>query len=72
MLAWNVLTTWWIWNASAPGAVGAFLANSLLMCFPWVLFRITKKKLGKPIGYTSLIAFWLCFEYIHLHDWGLS
>ena len=50
----------------------AFLANSLLMCLPWLLFRITKKKFGKAIGYTSLITFWLCFEYIHLHDWGLS
>ena len=72
MFAWNVLTTWWIWNASEPGAVAAFLANSLLMCLPWLAFRITKRNLGNSIGYISLIAFWLCFEYIHLHDWGLS
>ena len=34
MFVWNVSTTWWIWNASAPGAISAFLANSLLMCLP--------------------------------------
>lgn len=72
MLIWNVATTWWIWNASPPGAVGAFLANSLLMCFPWLGFKIAKKWLGEKIGYASLIAFWMCFEYIHLQDWGLS
>lgn len=72
MLVWNVATTWWIWNASPPGAVGAFLANSLLMCLPWLGFKIAKKWLGENFGYASLIAFWMCFEYIHLQDWGLS
>ena len=72
MFIWNVATTWWIWNASAPGAVAAFLANSLLMCFPWLGFKIAKKRFGTTIGYLSLIAFWMCFEFIHLQDWGLS
>jgi apolipoprotein N-acyltransferase len=72
MFIWNVATTWWIWNASAPGAISAFLANSLIMCLPWLGFKIVKKRLGEKIGYISLIAFWMCFEYIHLQDWGLS
>ncbi len=72
MLVWNVATTWLIWNASAPGAVGAFLANSLLMCLPWLGFKIAKKWLGEKTGYLALIAFWMCFEYFHLQDWGLS
>ncbi len=72
MFIWNVSATWWIWNASAPGAVSAFLANSLLMCFPWLGYKIAKKRLGEVGGYISLIAFWMCFEFIHLQDWGLS
>jgi apolipoprotein N-acyltransferase len=72
MFSWNILTTWWIWNASIPGALSAFLANSLIMCFPWLGFKIVKNRLGETRGYLSLIAFWMCFEYIHLHDWGLS
>ncbi len=72
MFLWNVATTWWIWNASEPGAAGAFLANSLLMCFPWLGFKIVKKKWGEKPGYISLVAFWMCFEFIHLQDWGLS
>lgn len=72
MFTWNIATTWWIWNASAPGALGAFFANSLLMCFPWLGFKIIKKWLGEKAGYLSLVACWMCFEYLHLHDWGLS
>ncbi|MBU3744875.1 MAG: apolipoprotein N-acyltransferase, partial [Sediminibacterium sp.] len=38
MLIWNIGTTWWIWHATAAGAVAAWLANSLLMCIPWILY----------------------------------
>ena len=72
MFIWNISTTWWIWNASAPGAVAAFLANSFIMCLPWLGFKIARAKLGDNGGYAALIAFWMCFEYIHLQDWGLS
>ncbi|MBC7873602.1 MAG: apolipoprotein N-acyltransferase [Ferruginibacter sp.] len=72
MLVWNLATTWWIWNASPPGAISAFLANSLIMCLPWLGFKIAKKWLGEKMGYAALIAFWMCFEYLHLQDWGLS
>jgi len=71
MLLWNILTTWWIWNASAVGAMSAILANSFIMCIPWLLLFFTKKKFGRWIGYSSLIIFWLTFEYIH-HSWELS
>ncbi|NOT51521.1 MAG: apolipoprotein N-acyltransferase [Chitinophagaceae bacterium] len=72
MFVWNVATTWWIWNASIPGAVAAFVANSFIMCLPWLGFTIAKKWLGEKVGYATLIAFWMCFEYIHVTDWGLS
>lgn len=72
LFIWNIATTWWIWNASAPGAAGAILANSLLMTIPWLGFYSTKKRFGSRIGYLSLIIYWIAFEYIHLQDWGLS
>lgn len=72
MFIWNVSTTWWIWNASIPGALAAFFANSLIMCLPWIGYKIAKKRLGEKLGFVALIAFWMCFEYIHLLDWGLS
>jgi len=72
MVTWNVAATWWVWNATGPGAIAAFLANSLLMCLPWLGFRAMRKRMGDTIGYASLIVFWLSFEYIHLQNWGLS
>ncbi len=72
MFIWNVSTTWWIWNASPPGALAAFFANSLIMCLPWWGYKVAKKWMGQRIGYVALIAFWMCFEFIHLTDWGLS
>jgi apolipoprotein N-acyltransferase len=72
LLTWNATTTWWVWNATAPGALGAILANSLLMCLPWLGFHFVKKRMGPTIGYLSLVVFWLSFEYLHLQDWGLS
>src|SRR5580658_524968 len=72
MLMWNIGATWWIWNASIPGALGAFLANSLLMCLPWLGFHWIRARMGNIFGYCSLILFWLSFEYFHLQNWGLS
>lgn len=72
LFIWNISTTWWIWNASAPGAVAAFIANSFIMCLPWLGYKTVKKYKGDTWGYIALVAFWMCFEYIHLQDWGLS
>lgn len=72
MLVWNVAATWWVWNATGPGAIAAFLANSLLMCLPWLGFHFVRRRMGDLPGYSSLVVFWLSFEYLHLQNWGLS
>ncbi|CAN5702905.1 apolipoprotein N-acyltransferase [soil metagenome] len=71
LFVWNLATTWWIWNASPGGAVGAIVANSMLMCFPWMLYRLTKKHLGQHTAFFAFAVYWLSFEYIH-HTWDLS
>lgn len=69
---WNVLTCWWVGNTTSPmSGVFANLANPMLMCLPFLLFHVTKKKLGRTIGYISLIAYWLSFEFLHLR-WELT
>lgn len=68
-LIWNLLTTWWIYNASGGGAAMAILANSLLMALVFTTFHSVKKRTNT--GYFSLICFWLAFEYLHL-NWDLS
>ena len=71
MLIWNGATTWWVINSTVPGGISAIVANSLLMCIPWIGFFNVKRKLGSWAGYASFILFWITFEYIHL-NWELS
>src|ERR1700748_2795971 len=63
LLIWNIGTTWWTCNSTVPGGIAAMLANSLLMCIPWMGFYNVKKRMGNTAGYISFIIFWLCFEY---------
>lgn len=67
---WNIVATYWVMNTSFFAGLFANFANSLLMCIPWVLYLWTRKHLPK-MGYASLIAYWLTFEYIHL-NWELT
>lgn len=71
MFIWNVLTTWWIVNASVAGAILAMVANSFIMCLPWWGYHIFKKKFSRHTAYFAFVSFWLAFEYIHL-NWQLS
>ena len=71
MFIWNAGTTWWIWNSTAPGAIGAIVTNSFLMGIPLWGFHVFKTKFGEKTGLIGFVAFWLSFEYVHL-NWQLS
>lgn len=71
MLIWNTGTTWWIWNSTGAGAAGAIMANSLLMCFPVMLYRFFQRKLPAYVAMLGFAVCWLSFEYLH-HNWQLS
>lgn len=71
MFLWNLLTTWWIINASVVGASLAIVANSFLMCLPWWGYHIFKQKFGRRAAYFAFVCFWMLFEYNHL-TWQLS
>lgn len=68
---YNLITTWWVWNASGGGAALAIILNSLLMTFAFQFFHLTKKHIGKKEGYISLFIYWIAFEYFH-YNWEMS
>ncbi len=71
-LFWNVFVTWWVGNTTEPiSGMLANVLNALLMTVPFLLFHITKKRTNDIIGYISLPAYWIAFEYLHL-NWDLS
>lgn len=69
-IVWNILTTFWLANASFLAGVFAIAANALLMSIPFSLFHWCRKFIPR-LSYLLLAAFWLCFEYLHLR-WELS
>ena len=66
-LLWNIFTTWWIWYASAGGAILAIVCNALLMSLPVMFYHRVRQRLPRIYGYIALCVFWLGFEYFHLN-----
>jgi apolipoprotein N-acyltransferase len=66
-LFWNVLTTWWVWNAT-PAAILAWVLNSLFMSIVFWAFHFTKMKLcNDQWGNFLLIPYWMAFEFLHYY-----
>lgn len=70
-LIFNLITTWWIYNASEGGMYMAVLCNSLLMTLPFFFFGFISRFLGENKGLLALVVLWLSFEYAHYY-WELS
>lgn len=68
---WNILTTWWVKNASNGGAAMAIGCNALLMTIIFLLFHKVKNRVGEKWGILIFISFWITFEFLHL-DWDLT
>lgn len=71
VLIWNLLTTFWIANATLTGALMAFLINSFAMSLVLWLAHIVRRNFRANLGYIALVAFWISFEYIHYH-WDIE
>jgi len=71
MLIWNLLSTYWIYKATLPGAVAAIILNSLLMVLPFALYDIFKNSLKKESSFILLVIFWVSLEYLHF-NWDLA
>ncbi len=68
---WNVLTTYWVYYSSAFGGIIAVTLNSLFQALVFQLFHFTKKHEGEKLGYSSLVVYFIVWEYFHM-QWDLS
>lgn len=71
-LIFNGLTTYWIYNAALAAGIFAVLFTSLLMTLTFLLFHVSARNFNSNgASYTSLVALWLCYEFIQLR-WDLN
>lgn len=70
-LIWNVLCSYWIWNASAFGMVVAVLLNSTMMSLVFVAYHFVKKRNNFFVGALFFICFWIAMELLH-HHWDFA
>jgi len=67
ILLWNVLTTWWIKNATWAGMAASMLVTTCFMSFPVMIYSFVKYRYGRVTGYIGLVVSWLAFEFMYNH-----
>ena len=70
-LLWNLITTWWLYNASFYGMLFAILCNSLFYATIFLFYHLAKRRLPIKSANILLISLWLSFEKLHLF-WDFS
>lgn len=71
LFLFNLLTTWWVKNASLGGALFMLFANTMLMCVPFLGYRFTLKRFEPGRALMAFVFYWLGFEYFHF-NWEIS
>ncbi len=67
-ILFNVFTTFWVWNASAVGAIAAIILNALQMSIVFQLFCYFKKRLNRKwIAYIAFVVMWLAWEHTYFN-----
>jgi len=66
-MLFTLLTVWWVKNSVAVGIIAALIVNTSFMAVPFILFHYVKRHTGPKLGYASLIALWVAFEFLFLN-----
>ena len=64
---WNILTTYWIYNAAFIAVLAAVIVNTILFTTIFWLFHFTRRKLGSKLGYFAFVIYWIGFEHFYLN-----
>ncbi len=70
-LVWNLITTFWVWFATPPGAIAAFVLNTLQMAILFTLFRWMRKFTNGFLPYIFFCIIWLAWEHSY-QTWQIN
>jgi len=68
---WNLFTLWWTANSAWFSVLPPVLLNSFFMAVVFLVFHIAHRNLPEKFAYSTLVFFWLAFEYLHF-NWFLA
>jgi len=68
---WNIVSTWWVYNASLEGAILAIVCNALLHSWMFMFWYRAEKRIFGSLKFWLLIPVWLAYEYLH-HTWEFT
>ena len=71
ILTWNIITTWWLINASTFGMIFANVFNSFFYSLLFQIFFLLKKILKENARFIFFICLWICYEKLNL-NWEFS
>ncbi|MDX8341009.1 apolipoprotein N-acyltransferase [Draconibacterium sp. IB214405] len=70
-LIWNILASWWMTKVSLVGVGSAMIFNAFLMSTVWWAAHSIRRDLSSPLGYISLVVFWISLEYLQF-SWDIE
>ncbi len=68
---WNLFTLWWTVNSAWFSILPPVLLNSFFMALVFLVFHIAHRNLPEKFAFSTLVFFWLAFEYLHF-NWFLA
>ena len=71
ILIWNIITTWWLINASIFGMIYAINHNAFFYSLLFLIFFSLKNVLKENARFIFFICLWICYEKINL-NWEFS
>jgi len=64
---WNILTTYWVYNAALAGVIAAVLVNTFVLTTTIWLAHVTKRKTNEKFGNFAILVYWIAFEFMYLN-----
>jgi len=68
ILIWNIITTWWLINASVFGMIFAINHNAFFYSLLFLIFFSLKNILKENARFIFFICLWICYEKYNLNS----
>lgn len=65
-IVWNIISTYWIYYATAAGSIVALGLNALFMTVLFMAYHKIKLRLNRNEAYIALVVLWVAFEFFYM------